>query len=62
MNPDSKSPPRPSPKHGDDSFTDLDKLDRSELDDEDADWENETGVRRVRKTNPPPPAKLTGCA
>ena len=64
MNPDTKPPP-PHPKsqrHGDDSFTDLDKLDRPELDDEDADWENETGVRRVQKTKPQSPTKLAGCA
>ena len=49
-------------RHRDDSFTDLDKLDRPELDDEDAEWENETGVRRVQKTKPTPPTKLAGCA
>ena len=62
MNPDTKPPPPKSSRHGDDSFTDLDKLDRPELDDEEADWENETGVRRVQKTKAPPPSKLAGCA
>jgi len=68
MIPDSKIPPRPPAPRGDDSFADLDKLDRPELD-EDADWENETGVRRVHKSKPPPPlgsslprTKLTECA
>jgi hypothetical protein len=63
MNPDTKPPPHPkAPRHGDDSFTDLERLDRSELDDEEADWENETGVRRVQKTKAPLPTKLAGCA
>jgi hypothetical protein len=60
MNPDPKTRDPKKPANADDSFSDLDKLDRPELDEE-ADWENETGVRRV-KTKPPPPMKLAGSA
>jgi hypothetical protein len=55
-------------KRKDDSFTDLDKLDRPELD-EDADWDESTGIRRLQKSKPPPPIsatmparKITECA
>ena len=61
MNPDPKTRDPKKPKNADDSFSDLDKLDRPELDDEEADWEKETGVRRVN-SKPPPPMKLAGSA
>jgi hypothetical protein len=66
MSAESKKIPieRPSaPRRGDDSFTDLDKLDRAELDEDwenEPDWANETSVRRVRASTPP--KKLAGCA
>lgn len=62
MIPDPK-PPRDSrpPPRRDDSFRDLERLDRPELDDDEADWEKETGVRRLQKTKTPP-TKVSGCA
>jgi hypothetical protein len=52
-----RSRPTPSStRRADDSFTDLDRLDRPELDDDEADWEKETAVRR-KPAAPPLPSK-----